>query len=36
MYTGSGVDPVGVDQASIHMIDLLHSATDEGYELAVE
>ena len=36
MYTGSGADPVGVDQASTHIVDLPHSVTDEGYELPVE
>ena len=36
MYTGSGADPVGVDQASTHITDLPHSAKDEEYELPVE
>ena len=36
MYTGSGVDPVDVDQASTHIIDQPHSATDAGYEQSVE
>ena len=36
MYTGSGADQVDVDQASTHIIDQPHSATDEGYEQSVE
>ena len=36
MYNGSGVDPVGVDQASTHITDLPHSAKDEEHGLPVE